>query len=115
MSPIAYTPPVSEFLTPDEKAEWAEKKYQFFIVGASEGSSKYGHAFTYKLQRTIDKKSGEVETKLLSIVRNPRRQEEFDWMKDIFAQNPNAEIGPMTLGRVPTEQGNDAWVFNAAE
>ena len=109
-----FKPPVTEFLTPDEKQEWADKGYEFMITDCRHMDSKYGPAYNYKFAR-YNKKTGEViESKQLSLVENSRRIEEAEWIMAELVSDPKG-VGPVKLGRVNTGQGNDAWIFEAVE
>lgn len=110
-----FNPPVTEFLTPDEKQEWKKNKLEFQIIDCRHTESKFGPAYTYKM-RHVDKKSGEVTVKQLSLVENPRRIEEAEWlMTELAADKSGNGVGPCRLTSVATDQGNDAWMFESAE
>jgi hypothetical protein len=109
-----YTPPVTAFLSTEEREDWNKTKKQFFIVDVTYGDSKFGKkAYTYTLRYT-DKKTGEVSSHFLSLSENPRRAAEANWLQRELVNDPTG-VGPCILGKVPTDYNNDAWVFEAAE
>jgi hypothetical protein len=110
----SFNPPVTAFLSADEKQEWAAKGYPFMIIDCRLVDSKYGPAYNYKLSR-YDSKTGEiVEVKQLSLSVNTRRTEEAEWIQHELLED-SAGVGPVKLGMVDTEQGNPAWIFEGVE
>lgn len=114
-----FNPPVPEFLSTSEKEQLVAKKTPFSIMGVNTGPGKYGISHTYELRfvntGTGSKAgTGEVSTKYISFSTNPRRAIEADYVLSELSNNPNG-IGPVMLGAVETDKGNDAWVFYSVD
>lgn len=107
----AYNPPVSTFLTAEDREDWYNKKLEFTIVGVSTGAGKYGMSHTYKFSRVINK-AGEVETRFMSLGSNATRAEHAEYVAAILAEDSGG-VGPVVLGKVPTDNGNSAWTFDS--
>jgi len=109
----AFNPPVPQFLTPEEKETWFETKKPFEIVGVKSGEGRYGSGHTYQLQ-VVDKKTGEVTTRYLTMKANARRDIEAEWIKEQLAES--SSVGPVRLEKVEVkDQINPAWAFVGVE
>lgn len=108
-----YSPPVSTFLTAEDREQWYQKGFAFTIVGVSTGDGKYGRSHTYKLARVLNK-AGEIETRFISLSSNARREDEAAWVAEKLAEDASG-IGPVKLDKVPTGNGQDAWIFNSPD
>lgn len=110
----SFTPPTTDFLTEDEKADWVAKKVQFMILDVKEGDGKFGHGYTYKLGM-MDPKTGEiVSTHAITLSDNYRRAEEAEYIRASLLEDKSG-LGPCLLAQRPTDKGNPAWVFEAVE
>jgi len=109
----SFAPPVSNFLSEEDRHSWLDKGQTFLIIGVKyEATGKFGAAYTYKLATTDS--NGEVDTHFLSLSANARRAEEAEWMQEALTEDASG-IGPVKLGQFPTTQGNPAWGFVEAE
>jgi hypothetical protein len=109
----SFNPPVPEFLTADEKKAMVKAKTEFHIANVQTGAGKYGITHTYEI-RLVNAKTGEVAVKYLSWSTNPRRQIEADYVERELSSS-NSPLGPVRLGAVETDKGNDAWIFESVE
>jgi len=107
-----YNPPVPVFLTDTERAEWCAKKYTFQIIGLTSGDGQFGYGHTYQLRRIVPK-TGEVQNVHITLKANTRRDIEADWFAGQLAENDEG-VGPCRLEKFPTDKGNPAWGFVAA-
>jgi hypothetical protein len=110
----SFNPPVSTFLSANDREKWRADKVPFVIVGAElDNDGKFGKCIVYKLART-DAKTGEVETRFLSLSSNPRRREEAEYISQQLIEDSSG-VGPCRLEQVATDNGNPAWIFVSAE
>lgn len=108
-----YKPPVSTFLTAEDRENWYQKAFEFTIVGVQTGDGKYGKSHTYKLARVINK-AGEVETRFISLSSNARREDEAAYVAEMLVEDSTG-VGPVKLNKVPTANGQDAWIFDSPD
>jgi hypothetical protein len=117
--PTQYNPPVTEFLTKEQRAEWYQKKQKFFVVEACEVPGQFGRSARYKLRPVNDSGEAGDEVYLSFTLTDQntgaeiaRRVDELAWFVSVLADD---SVGPMVLEQVATSKGNPAWSFKAVK
>lgn len=120
--PIEYNPPVIEFLTKEERAEWFNNVTKFYVIAAAAVPGNFGPSARYTLQ-VVDAKGNVGEARYISFALTDqktgaeiaRRVDELAWFESVFAEPGSDFVGPLKLTQVPTSKGNAAWAFKSAK
>jgi len=117
--PTQYNPPVTEFLSKEQRAEWYQKKQKFFVVEACEVPGQYGKSARYKLRPVDEKGEAGIEVYMSLTLTDQktgaeiaRRVDELAWFVSVLADDT---VGPLVLSQVKSDKGNPAWVFEGVK
>ena len=117
--PVSYNPPVTEFLTKEQRLAWYNEMQKFFVVEAVEVMGEFGRSARYKL-RPVDG-NGETGSEVYvsfqltnekTGAEIARRVDELAWFVSVTTDDI---VGPLVLDQIATTKGNAAWAFKGVE